>query len=63
MGEAIGRSLPGPIPFAPARPIMGVARDYMVAVAQLVRALLCESRGRGFESRQPPIFSFKNAKI
>ena len=31
----------------------------MVAVAQLVRALLCESRGREFESRQPPIFSSK----
>ncbi len=26
----------------------------MVVVAQLVRALLCESRGRGFESRHPP---------
>ncbi len=27
----------------------------MVVVAQLVRALDCGSRGRGFESRLPPI--------
>jgi hypothetical protein len=30
----------------------------MVVVAQLVRALDCGSRGRGFEPRHPPIFSF-----
>ena len=29
----------------------------MVGVAQLVRALDCGSRGRGFESRHPPHFS------
>ena len=29
----------------------------MVVVAQLVRALDCGSRGRGFEPRHPPIFS------
>jgi hypothetical protein len=28
----------------------------MVVVAQLVRALDCGSRGRGFEPRHPPIF-------
>ena len=28
----------------------------MVVVAQLVRALDCGSRGRGFESRLPPAF-------
>ena len=27
---------------------------WMVAVAQLVRARDCDSRGRGFETRQPP---------
>ncbi len=32
----------------------------MVVVAQLVRALLCESRGRGFESRHPPIEFMKS---
>jgi hypothetical protein len=30
----------------------------MVVVAQLVRALDCGSRGRGFEPRHPPIFFF-----
>lgn len=30
----------------------------MVVVAQLVRALDCGSRGRGFEPRHPPIFLF-----
>jgi hypothetical protein len=30
----------------------------MVVVAQLVRALDCGSRGRGFEPRHPPIFPF-----
>ncbi len=29
----------------------------MVVVAQLVRALDCGSRGRGFEPRHPPIFN------
>jgi hypothetical protein len=29
-----------------------------VVVAQLVRALDCGSRGRGFEPHHPPIFSF-----
>jgi hypothetical protein len=29
-----------------------------VVVAQLVRALDCGSRGRGFEPRHPPIFFF-----
>ena len=28
----------------------------MVVVAQLVRALVCGTRGRGFESRLPPHF-------
>ena len=28
----------------------------MVVVAQLVRALDCGSRGRGFETRPPPLF-------
>ena len=32
-------------------------RRQMVVVAQLVRALDCGSRGRGFEPRHPPIFS------
>ncbi len=27
---------------------------YMVVVAQLVRALVCGTRGRGFESHLPP---------
>ncbi len=30
-------------------------RIYMVVVAQLVRALVCGTRGRGFESRLPPL--------
>lgn len=30
----------------------------MVAVAQSVRARLCERRGRGFESPQPPKIFF-----
>lgn len=30
-----------------------------VVVAQLVRALVCGTRGRGFKSRQPPQFSLK----
>ena len=30
----------------------------MVVVAQLVRALDCGSRGRGFEPRHPPFFFF-----
>ena len=32
----------------------------MVVVAQLVRALDCGSRGRGFEPRHPPIFLFSD---
>ena len=32
----------------------GKLYDTMVVVAQLVRALDCGSRGRGFESPQPP---------
>ncbi|GEM_PF-3073820 len=27
---------------------------YMVAVAQLARALVCGTKGRGFETHQPP---------
>ena len=38
-------------------------RREMVVVAQLVRALDCGSRGRGFEPRHPPIFSFSRAVI
>ena len=30
---------------------------FMVAVAQLVRALVCGTGGRGFKSPQPPHFS------
>ncbi len=31
----------------------------MEVVAQLVRALLCGSRGRGFEPRLPPLYKHK----
>ena len=30
----------------------------MVDVAQLVRASVCGTEGRGFESRLPPLFSY-----
>lgn len=35
---------------------------FMVDVAQLVRAPLCGSGGRGFKSRHPPFFYIKKYK-
>ncbi len=32
----------------------GKKKNFMVVVAQLVRALVCGTRGRGFESHLPP---------
>jgi hypothetical protein len=48
-----------PLKFSNSR-ISGISLNLpsqMVVVAQLVRALDCGSRGRGFEPRHPPIFS------
>ena len=35
----------------------------MVDVAQSVRASVCGTEGRGFESRLPPLFLFVNGMV
>ena len=44
----------GSNPFTPTIRILKNINDFMVGLAQLVRALVCGAGGRGFESRISP---------